>query len=524
MRKLYESILSKYGDGKLALISIVIISLWLGDFNAVKAATHSDPPAAPSDLAATVLSTSRINLTWTDNAAGEASFKIKRKVLATGVYSDLAIVSAGITSYSDVGLNSNTVYYYIVCAYDVTGDSASSNEVTATTFMEGPSRLVAKAFGNSRIDLTWLDNTVNEAGYKIERKNGVSDVYVQVAQVGRDVTSYVDTALAANSQYFYRLYAYNPSNISGYSNQANATTGTNDSLRTPSKLRAISISKSQITLMWADSSTNETGFIVERRTDTEAYARVAVVGMNVVTYLDDSLSTNRRYFYRVRAFNTAGNSAYSGETYATTWFNEPGALTATAVSHNQINLTWLDNSVNETSFRIERRTGVDSVYALVGTAAQNATSFSDSGLNANTTYFYRVRAANTTNVSAYSNQASATTFLSTAVSTENRSAGSEKFFLAQNYPNPFGRGAFSADASGGSPATTIFYTLPLDMNVSLKIFNVVGQEVATLVSGYQRSGAHRVRFEAKESLPTGLYYAILKAGELTQVRRIVYAK
>ena len=519
MQNLHKFIQAKSGARKSIFIGIVTFSLWSGDSNAATATRPPDSPAAPDNLAATVLSTSRINLTWTDNSTDETGFTIKRKVLATGAYTDLATVDAGVTSYSDIGLNSNTVYYYIVCAYNATGDSASSNEVSAMTFMEGPTRLSARAISNNRIDLTWVDNTVNEAGFKIERKNGANDVYVEIAQVGRDVTSYADTSLAANSQYFYRLYAYNPTNISGYSNQANATTGTTDSLKTPNKLKAISISKSQITLSWVDSSANENGFTIERRSGTDAYAAIAAVGANVTAYLDSGLSTNRLYFYRVRAFNTAGNSGYSNEAYATTWFKEPSDLAATAASHSQINLTWMDNSVNETSFRIERRTNADSIYAFIGTAGQNATSFSDSGLSANTTYFYRVRATNTTNVSVYSNEASATTFLSTAVNAANRSTSPDKFFLAQNYPNPF-----TAGTAFGTPATTIFYTLPHDGNVSLKIINLTGQEVAILAQGYQSRGAYRVRFEAKESLPTGVYYAILKAGELTQVRRMIYAK
>lgn len=515
MQNLFARMLSKRGGSKSIFISSVIFCLWADDSRAAN---------APSDLAATVLSTSRINLTWTDNSTDETGFTIKRRILATGVYTDLATVSAGVTSYSDIGLNSNTAYYYIVCAYNAAGDTASSNEVSAMTFMDGPSRLLAKAIGNSRIDLSWLDNTINEAGFKIERKNGVNDVYVEIAQVGRDVISYADTGLAANSQYFYRLYAYNPSNISGYSNQANATTGTTDSLKTPSSLRAISISKSKITLTWVDSSSNETGFILERRSGTDAYAQIAVVGANAAAYLDDSLSTNTRYFYRVRAFNLAGNSAYSGEAYTMTWFKEPSALTASAVSHKQINLTWIDNSVNETSFRIERRTVADSIYALIGTAAQNATSFADSGLSANTKYFYRIRAVNTTNVSDYSNAAEATTLLLSGVNNTDVAALPEKIFLAQNYPNPFGRSPFSTSTNLDNPNTTISYSLPQSMQVSLKIINIAGQEVATLAAGYQQRGVHRVSFTAPNTMPTGVYFAVLKAGEITLIKRIMLMK
>src|SRR5262249_52131646 len=92
----------------------------------------------------------------------------------------------------------------------------------------------------------------------------------------------------------------------------------------------------------------------------------------------------------------------------------PTNLTATAVSSSQINLTWQDNSSNETGFLIERST--DGVHwTLVATVGHNVTSYSDTGLSRRTKYYYRVRAtpptAGSADIpsSAYSNVASATT-------------------------------------------------------------------------------------------------------------------
>jgi hypothetical protein len=71
------------------------------------------------------------------------------------------------------------------------------------------------------------------------------------------------------------------------------------------------------------------------------------------------------------------------------------------------------------------------------------------------------------------------------------------FTLEQNYPNPF------------NPMTTIEFTLPEDGFATLKIFNVVGQEIATLVNGFQRAGTpHRISFNAS-ALPSGIYFARL---------------
>jgi plastocyanin len=86
----------------------------------------------------------------------------------------------------------------------------------------------------------------------------------------------------------------------------------------------------------------------------------------------------------------------------------PSGLVATPQSSSSIVLAWSDNASNETEFRIERRT-VDGGFAQVATAAANATGATLTGLDPSTFYFFRVRAANGAGVSAYSNEASATT-------------------------------------------------------------------------------------------------------------------
>lgn len=89
----------------------------------------------------------------------------------------------------------------------------------------------------------------------------------------------------------------------------------------------------------------------------------------------------------------------------------PADLAAVAVSQTQINLTWADNADNETGFVIEKKSASDSIFTVIDTVAANSTGYSSTGLTANTMYTYRVMAYNTSNNSAYTNDASATTFL-----------------------------------------------------------------------------------------------------------------
>ncbi|MCX5977325.1 MAG: fibronectin type III domain-containing protein [Coprothermobacterota bacterium] len=95
-----------------------------------------------------------------------------------------------------------------------------------------------------------------------------------------------------------------------------------------------------------------------------------------------------------------------------TWqspLNPPSGLTATAVSSGQINLFWMDNSGNEESFNLERKTGSGGSWSQIATVGVNVTSYSDTGLASNTPYYYRVCAFRAAGNSVYSNEAFATT-------------------------------------------------------------------------------------------------------------------
>ena len=102
----------------------------------------------------------------------------------------------------------------------------------------------------------------------------------------------------------------------------------------------------------------------------------------------------------------------------------PVSLAAGAASSSQINLTWADNSSNETGFKIERKTGSGGTYSQVATVGAGVTSYNDSGLSEATNYYYRVRATNGSGDSAYSNEASANTLTPPAAFVRSNGASS----------------------------------------------------------------------------------------------------
>jgi hypothetical protein len=90
--------------------------------------------------------------------------------------------------------------------------------------------------------------------------------------------------------------------------------------------------------------------------------------------------------------------------------------------------------------------------------------------------------------------------------------------LYQNYPNPFS--AEGGSASGGNPSTRIKYQIPKSNHVTLKIFDVLGREVATLVDGFESPGYKEVQFNAN-GLASGVYVYRLQSGKYVESKKLV---
>jgi hypothetical protein len=169
----------------------------------------------------------------------------------------------------------------------------------------------------------------------------------------------------------------------------------------------------------------------------------------------------------------------------------PSGLTATSVSSTQINLSWQDNSPDETGFVVERKTGAGGSWAQIGTTGANSTYYSDSGLASGATYYYRVAATGSSGPSGYSNEAYATTLSSLPViSTFIPSSGRVGTVVTISGTNLSGATAVRFNATNSSdfsvlsptqiqatvPASattgTITVVTPLGSGVSLSAFTV----------------------------------------------------
>ncbi|MDM8565044.1 choice-of-anchor Q domain-containing protein [Candidatus Halobeggiatoa sp. HSG11] len=167
----------------------------------------------------------------------------------------------------------------------------------------------------------------------------------------------------------------------------------------PSALTATAVSQIQINLSWTDNSNNETGFKIERDGSL-----ITTTAADAINYNDTGLTCGTTYNYSVTATNANGDSTATTASATTSACppNAPTNLNATTVSETQINLSWTDNSNNETGFKIER------AGSLITTTASDVTSYSNSSLSCGTTYNYSVTATNV-NGDSTATTASATT-------------------------------------------------------------------------------------------------------------------
>jgi hypothetical protein len=199
-------------------------------FRIVKGTVTPVPPAAPAALNATTVSSSQINLTWTDNANNESGFKIEQSTDGTS-FTQIASVGSNAVSFSVTGLTASTTYFYRVASFNTAGNSTFSNTASATTsaapppLPAAPSSLSAAAVSSTRINLSWTDNASNESGFRIERcKNPNCTNFAQIAQIGAGLTTFADTTVSKNTAYSYRVRAFNAAGNSAYSNTASTKT------------------------------------------------------------------------------------------------------------------------------------------------------------------------------------------------------------------------------------------------------------------------------------------------------------
>ena len=406
-------------------------------------------------------------------AFNEKYFEIYRATQSGGPYILVGKNNSGVVTFTDVNLIPGTNYFYKVRPVNDNAAGPVSAEVKGTTVADSsapsaPPSLAISSYTNNQVVLTWLAATDDAgiAGYDVYA-NGVLKM-----SVGNVLTATV-TGLTDGTLYNFYVKAKDLSGkTSTPSNQVTVRTkkanlsykfynGSYTSLPNFNNLTPAQTGKAYIpdlSIVPAGTTTNYaimwTGYIripvtgsytfetysddgsklyFNKTYSSSATATVNNDGSHAATYAAGTVTVNAGvYPITVTYFQGGGGSAmnvYWTSTAAgittrtlipdaafvdTSVVNgsapaAPSNLAVTVNNYSKLNLTWKDNSTNETGFEIYRSTSSSGTYNIVATAAAGAIAYTDTALNASTTYYYKIRAIGQYGESAYTTVASATT-------------------------------------------------------------------------------------------------------------------
>ncbi len=412
-------------------------------------------PGAPTGLTASASGQTAINLSWSapSNDGGSAITGYRIEVSPNGSTSWTNLVgntNSTTTTYTHRNLTAGTTRHYRIRAINTAGPSDPSNIASATTdnttqatAPDAPTGLRATASGQTAINLSWSAPSNNGGsaitGYRIQvSPNGSTSWINLVGNTNSTAVTYTHRNLTAGTTRHYRVRAINTVGPSDPSNVASATTDNTMQATAPDAptgLTATASGQTTINLSWSAPSDNGgsaiTGYRIQVSPSggTNWTNLVGNTNSTTTTYTHTGLAPGTTRHYRVRAINTIGLSNPSNTADATTEAatTEPGIptrLMATASGQTAIDLSWTAPSNNGgseiTGYRIEVSSDgmTNSWTELQGNTDGTATMYIDSGLEAGTTRYYRVRAINAVGESAPSNVANATTLHFTR-STEN---------------------------------------------------------------------------------------------------------
>jgi hypothetical protein len=416
------------------------------------------------------------------------------------------------------GLPDGRSTWWRVGAHNSTGWGPYSDAWQLTSVSRpGPIGLVAPAndevFSSSIVTLVWHRGGPFVTRYSLEVS---ADSLFPGGMMDSTVTDTLRTRtdLSGNTRYWWRVRGWNGSGWGAYSEVRSFTL-----LAFPSAVElhlptsGSSIVPGPVRFSWLTAQPLVTRYWFEMATDSNFTFRTSDSSVIDTSKTMLGLSPGGTYWWRVRARNATGWGPFS-QSRRLQILTPPGAVELVSPPDRWKALTGVVDFVWKRAAPAIDRYWFEIASDSLFTFAASDTAVADTlktmkGLASPATYWWRVRAHNPVAWGASSETRQLT--VSTSSVSDLTGVIPTQYVLEQNYPNPF------------NPTTSIRYGLPRQSEVSIMVFNMLGQMVAVLVQQEQPAGYHEVRFDAS-TIPSGMYLYRIQAGTYVATRKLIFVR
>ena len=362
----------------------------------VSGAAKAVAPAAPT-VTMTYSDGGKPKLTWSA-VSGAASYRVYRSESRGTGYSLLGTTTS--TSYVNTGAAAGKTYYYRVKAVNSDGTSAYSNIVSGrakAAIPAAPRVTIGNSSASGKPQLTWAA-VDGAAKYEIYRSTQQSTGFTLLGTTTS--TSYVNTGAAVGKTYYYKVRALNVDGAAGaYSSTVSGAA------------KAVAPAAPTVTMTYSDGGKPKlTWSAVSGAASYRVYRSesrgtgYSLLGTTTSTsYVNTGAAVGKTYYYRVKAVNSAGTSAYSNIVSGTARTPAPAAPVlkgGTSSASGKPQLTWaaVDGAAKYDVYRSNR---ADGTFSKVGST--DKTTYVNTGAVQGVTYFYKIRAVGASGASGFSN-------------------------------------------------------------------------------------------------------------------------
>ena len=354
-------------------------------------------PAAPRVTIGNSSASGKPQLTWAA-VDGAAKYEIYRSTQQSTGYSLLGTTTS--TSYVNTGAAAGITYYYKVRAVNSAGTSAYSNIVSGrakAAIPAAPRVTIGNSSASGKPQLTWAA-VDGAAKYEIYRSTQQSTGFTLLGTTTS--TNYVNTGAAVGKTYYYKVRALNVDGAAGaYSSTVSGAA------------KAVAPAAPTVTMTYSDSGKPKlTWSAVSGAASYRVYRSesrgtgYSLLGTTTSTsYVNTGAAVGKTYYYRVKAVNSAGTSAYSNIVSGTARTPAPAAPVlkgGTSSASGKPQLTWaaVDGAAK---YDVYRSNSADGTFSKVGST--DKTTYVNTGAVQGVTYFYKIRAVGASGASGFSN-------------------------------------------------------------------------------------------------------------------------